>query len=192
MSTTAYALLGLLMLDPESSTVGMTGYELKQRADRTLRFYWTSPAMSQIYTELDRLDEHGHVSSTEAQEGKRTTRRFTITATGRAALNDWLLESTDELPVLKHPIAMRLMLGSLMGPEAVEAMLTTYVDRLAERRAELQEVRDRLGDIEQFRFPARVAEWGLSFYDNEADIVARLRKDISGSPDAGPPRTRRA
>jgi DNA-binding PadR family transcriptional regulator len=184
VSTTAYALLGLLMLDPESSAVGMTGYEHPQRADRPLRFYWTSTAMSQIYTELDRLDAQGHVSSTEAKEGKRTTRRFTITKTGRAALNDWLLESTDELPVLKHPIAMRLMLGSLKGPEAVETMLTTYDDRLADRRAELQEVRDRLGDIEQFAFPARVAEWGLSFYDNEADIVARIRQEISASPDA--------
>jgi DNA-binding PadR family transcriptional regulator len=188
VSTTSYALLGLLILDPESSDAGMTGYELKQRADRTLRFYWTSPAMSQIYTELDRLDEHGYVSSTEAQEGKRTTRRFTITAAGRRALNTWLLASDADLPVLKHPIAMRLMLGSLMGADAVEAMLATYVDQLVEIRAELQEVRDRLGDIEQFRFPARVAEWGLSFYDNEADIVARLRKEISASPDATPPR----
>jgi DNA-binding PadR family transcriptional regulator len=180
VSTTSYALLGLLILDPESSDAGMTGYELKQRADRTLRFYWTSPAMSQIYTELDRLDEHGYVSSSEAQEGKRTTRRFMITPAGRAALSDWLLDSDDELPVLKHPIAMRLMLGSVMGPKAVEAMLSSYVDRLAALRAELQEVRDRLGDVEQFRFPARVAEWGLSFYDNEAEIVARLRHELEG------------
>jgi DNA-binding PadR family transcriptional regulator len=179
LSTTSYALLGLLVLDPESSDDGMTGYELKQRADRTLRFYWTSPAMSQIYTELDRLDEHDYVSSTEVKEGKRTTRRFTITPAGRKALSGWLVESDAELPVLKHPIAMRLMLGSLMGPEAVESMLTTYVERLAERRQELQDVRDRLGDIEQLRFPAHVADWGLAFYDNEADIVDRLRKDLS-------------
>ena len=60
----------------------MTGYELKQRADNTLRFYWVSPAMSQIYTELERLDRHGFVSSIEVEDGKRTTRRFTITQRG--------------------------------------------------------------------------------------------------------------
>jgi DNA-binding PadR family transcriptional regulator len=145
--------------------------------------------MSQIYTELDRLDDHDYVSATEVQEGKRTTRRFTITTAGRKALNGWLVDSEDELPVLKHPIAMRLMLGSLMGREAVEAMLGRYVDRIAERRQELQDVRDVLGEIEQFRFPARVADWGLAFYDNEAEIVARLRKDISAAPDEAPRRS---
>ena len=57
LSMTSYAILGLLAFDGESETKGLTGYELKQRADRTLRFYWTSPAMSQIYTELDKLLE---------------------------------------------------------------------------------------------------------------------------------------
>ena len=47
---TSYALLGLLTFGDE-----LTGYELKQRADSTMRFYWTAPAMSQVYTELDRL-----------------------------------------------------------------------------------------------------------------------------------------
>ena len=51
---TAYALLGLLTFGDE-----LTGYELKQRADKTLRFYWVAPAMSQIYSELARLTEHG-------------------------------------------------------------------------------------------------------------------------------------
>ena len=46
LSTTSYALLGLLAFDGTSSS--LTGYELKQRADRTLRFYWVSPAMSQV------------------------------------------------------------------------------------------------------------------------------------------------
>ena len=47
---TGYAILGLLTFGDE-----LTGYEIKQRADITLRFYWVSPAMSQIYTELRRL-----------------------------------------------------------------------------------------------------------------------------------------
>ena len=56
LPVTAYALLGLLSFGDS-----LTGYELKQRADRTLRFYWVSPAMSQVYSELDRLHEHGLV-----------------------------------------------------------------------------------------------------------------------------------
>ena len=156
----------------------MTGYELKQRADRTLRFYWVSPAMSQIYTELDRLDRHGYVSSTEVPDGKRTTRRVTITDEGRAALDEWLRTSADEFPVLKHPIAMRMMLGSLMGHDAVMEMLDDYLEQLAERRAELLEVREAISEAPELLYPTHVAEWGLAYYDSEVEIVKRLRKEL--------------
>ena len=156
----------------------MTGYEVKQRADRTLRFYWVSPAMSQIYTELERLDRHGYVASTEVEDGKRTTRRFVITAAGRAALHEWLHTPVEEFLVLKHPIALRLMLGSLMEPDELRGLLDGYLDQLAERRRELEAVRERLADRHEVRFPARVADWGLAYYDSEAEIVDRLRKDL--------------
>ena len=87
VSTTSYALLGLLVFDSETSEHGLTGYELKQRADRTLRFYWVSPAMSQIYTELDRLSRNGFVEAVDDTSGKRTTRRFLITPDGRVESN---------------------------------------------------------------------------------------------------------
>jgi DNA-binding PadR family transcriptional regulator len=156
----------------------MTGYEVKQRADRTLRFYWVSPAMSQIYTELERLDRSGYVASTEVPDGKRTTRRFVITREGKAALKEWLKTPATEFPVLKHPIALRLMLGSMSGPDEVAAMLDSYLDQLADRRKELEAVREMLGDIHEVRYPARVADWGLAYYDSEAEIVKRLRKDL--------------
>lgn len=178
LSTTSFALLGLLVFDEETAQGGMTGYELKQRADRTLRFYWVSPAMSQIYTELERLDRHGYVTSTEVADGKRTTRRFVITPTGRTALDDWLRTSATEFPMLKHPIALRLMLGDLMGRDEVATMLDDYLGLLAERRRELEAVREMLGDRRDVRFPAHVADWGLAYYDSEAEIVARLRKDL--------------
>jgi len=178
LSTTSYALLGLLVFDSETSEHGLTGYELKQRADRTLRFYWVSPAMSQIYTELDRLSRHDFVAATDALAGKRTTRRFRITAAGRQALTTWLHTSEHEFPMLKHPIALRLMLGSLMGPGEVEAMLDGYVSAVADRRKELEAVREMLGDNEAVAYPARVADWGLAYYDAEVEIVEKLRRTL--------------
>ena len=177
LSTTSYALLSLLALGEEADQ-GFTGYELKQRADRTLRFYWVSPAMSQIYTELERLDEHGCVSSVEVEDGKRTTRRFAITPAGRKALDVWLRTPHDEFPVLKHPVALRLMMGSLIGPEAVREMLDQYLEQVAERRAELQEVRDFLADRREVTYPAHVADWGLAFFDSEIETAQRIRKSL--------------
>jgi len=178
LSTTSYALLGLLVFDSETSQHGLTGYELKQRADRTLRFYWVSPAMSQIYTELERLSGLDFVDATDDTTGKRTTRRFRITATGREALTTWLHTSAHDFPILKHPIALRLMLGSLMGPGEVESMLDDYVSAVAARREELEAVREMLGDDEAVAYPARVADWGLAYYDAEVEIVEKLRRTL--------------
>ena len=178
MSTTSYALLGLLVFDSETSEHGLTGYELKQRANRTLRFYWVSPAMSQIYTELDRLSRNGYVEAVDDNSGKRTTRRFLITSDGRESLTSWLHTSEHEFPMLKHPIALRLMLGSLMGPGEVEAMLDGYVEAVAARRKELEGVREMLGDNEAVAYPARVADWGLAYYDAEVEIVRKLRRTL--------------
>ncbi|AXT85194.1 PadR family transcriptional regulator [Aeromicrobium sp. A1-2] len=178
LSTTSFALLGLLVFDGQTSEEGMTGYELKQRADRTLRFYWVSPAMSQIYTELDRLSRHGFVEALDDTAGKRTTRRFRITTEGRESLETWLHTSEHDFPILKHPIALRLLMGALMGPGEVESMLEGYIDALAERRTELEAVRELLGDNPAVAYPARVAEWGLAYYDAEVEIVEKLRKTL--------------
>lgn len=178
LSTTSYALLGLLVFDSETSEHGLTGYEIKQRADRTLRFYWVSPAMSQIYTEVDRLRRNGFVEADDDTSGKRSTRRFRITPKGREALTTWLHTSQHEFPILKHPIALRLMMGSFMGPGEVEAMLDGYVQAVAARRKELEGVRELLGDKEAVAYPARVADWGLAYYDAEVEIVEKLRRTL--------------
>jgi DNA-binding PadR family transcriptional regulator len=177
LSTTSYALLSLLVIDSDSDD-GLTGYELKQLADKTLRFYWVSPAMSQIYTELERLRSHGYVTADEDTSGKRTTKHFRITSEGRAALQTWLRTSEHEFPVLKHPIALRLMLGSMMGADEVRAMLDSYELALAERRRDLEAVREMLADRETVAYPARVADWGLAFFEAEATTIDRIRDSL--------------
>ncbi|MGH3448942.1 MAG: PadR family transcriptional regulator, partial [Nocardioidaceae bacterium] len=160
LPTTSYALLGLLDFGD-----GLTGYELKQRADATLRFYWVSPAMSQVYTELSRLSRLGLVTASDDEPpGGRRTRRYRITAQGRRDLKRWLKEAPADFPTLKHPVALRLLLGHLVEPSTTRAMMQQYLDALDERQASLQEVRDSLQSgeevDEQFRFPALVADWG--------------------------------
>jgi DNA-binding PadR family transcriptional regulator len=172
LSTTSYALLGLLAFDGTASS--LTGYELKQRADRTLRFYWVSPAMSQVYTELDRLDRLDLVSATTARTGRRTSQRYQITSDGLQAVQSWLSSSTADFPILKHPTALRLLMGALVDPERLRSMLQQYLDQLAERRTDLATVRTMLGDEERLQYPAMVADWGLGYYDSEAGIVREL------------------
>ncbi len=184
LPTTSYALLGLLTLGDD-----LTGYELKQRADRTLRFYWSSPAMSQVYSELARLAQHGLVAARDDEtEPVRRSRRYRLTGSGRQALTAWLSSTEAEFPTLKHPVALRLLLGHLIDPEQTLHLLENYLGQLAERRAELQQVRDSLGEAGDpahatHRFPRLVADWGLDYYGSERtivdDLITRLRNGVT-------------
>jgi DNA-binding PadR family transcriptional regulator len=172
LPTTSYALLGLLTFGDD-----LTGYELKQRADRTLRFYWVSPAMSQVYTELERLTALGLVRARAAGPNKRSS-KYSITAKGRRTLTTWLEGAPPEFPVLKHPVALRLLIGHLVDPEHSKTLLREHLDALARRRAELAQVRESLhgrdapGDA--FRYPSLVADWGLEYLDGERAIIEKL------------------
>jgi DNA-binding PadR family transcriptional regulator len=131
LPTTSYALLGLLTFGDD-----LTGYELKQRADRTLRFYWVSPAMSQVYTELARLADRDLVSARDAGPNKRSS-KYRITAKGRRELTAWLESEPVEFPTLKHPVALRLLIGHLVDPATTTGLLRDYLAALAKRRAQL-------------------------------------------------------
>jgi DNA-binding PadR family transcriptional regulator len=177
---TSYALLGLLTLGDE-----LTGYELKQRADSTLRFYWVSPAMSQVYSELARLNERGLV----ARNGEGRGSRYGITDAGQAALRAWMTETPAGFPVLKHPVALRLLLGHVVDPGTTVAMLRDHVKALDDERAALDSVRCALvgrdAPGQPFHYPSLVADWGLDYFANERrimeDLLRRLEDQAEGS-----------
>ena len=177
LPATSYALLGLLTLGD-----GLTGYELKQRADKTLRFYWVAPAMSQVYSELERLHARGLVSRPEKEAAGRGT-AYSLTGRGREALDAWLARTPTGFPVLKHPVALRLLLGALLDPEALDDLLASHLEALDRERAALEEVRSSLRGAdapdETFRYPSLVADWGLSYFDHERVIVEDLRRRIA-------------
>ena len=163
---TGYAILGLLTFGDE-----LTGYEVKQRADATLRFYWVSPAMSQIYTELRRLTEHGLVAADARVDGGREVTTYAITTAGQAALREWMDTTPAGFPVLKHTVLLRLLIGHVTEPEQTRRMLHDYVAELDQALAALTGVREALRGAdrpgEPFRFPSLVADWGLDYFAAE-------------------------
>src|SRR5262245_43846379 len=85
MTTTSYAILGLLAVRP------WTTHELVQQVDRSLRRVWPR-AQSKLYEEPKKLVAHGFARATDAPVGRRRRTRYTITAKGRRALAAWLQE----------------------------------------------------------------------------------------------------
>jgi PadR family transcriptional regulator AphA len=88
LTTTSYAVLGLLSVKPWSS------YELTQQMDRSLGRVWPR-AVSKLYEEPKKLASHGLARSAIQQNGGRRRTVYTITAKGRQALADWLGQPGD-------------------------------------------------------------------------------------------------
>jgi DNA-binding PadR family transcriptional regulator len=184
LPVTSYALLGLLTFGDE-----LTGYELKQRADNTLRFYWVAPAMSQIYSELGRLTDHGYVEPVTTQgEGRRTT-AYRITSEGSQALRSWIEGSQVGFPTLKHTVCLRLLVGHASKPERMREMLEEYAAEVADALRDLRRVRASLrgadGPGEPFHYPSIVADWGLDYYAAETRHTRRALARLAAAPGTG-------
>ncbi len=83
LTTTSYAILGLLAVKP------WTTHELVQQVDRSLRRMWPR-AQSKLYEEPKKLVAHGYAEATDDSVGRRRRTRYTITSKGRRALAAWL------------------------------------------------------------------------------------------------------
>jgi PadR family transcriptional regulator AphA len=83
LTTTSYAILGLLAVKP------WTTHELVQQVDRSLRRMWPR-AQSKLYEEPKKLVAYGLARASDDPVGRRRRTRYTITAKGRRALATWL------------------------------------------------------------------------------------------------------
>jgi PadR family transcriptional regulator AphA len=100
MTTTSYAILGLLAVKP------WTTHELVQQVDRSLRRIWPR-AQSKLYEEPKKLVAYGFARATDDSVGRRRRTRYTITARGRRALAAWLQVPGDG-PVLEFEQLLKI------------------------------------------------------------------------------------
>ena len=163
LPTTAYAVLGLLSFGTE-----VTGYDLRKWAMNMRFFYW-SPAQSQIYAELRRLRQHGLVDErTEPQRGRPDKHLYKITDAGLAALREWLHYAEVGPPLLKHSVALRLFFGHQADPERLREVLRDYAAWAQKQVDELTDLYPQL--LPDLPYPLLVARWGQSYF--VAEIAA--------------------
>jgi DNA-binding PadR family transcriptional regulator len=93
LTTTSYAILGLLAVKP------WTTYELARQMERALGRFWPR-AESKLYEEPKKLVAHGLARGTSEMVGKRPRTVYAITAKGRRALAAWVPTPGDG-PVLE-------------------------------------------------------------------------------------------
>ena len=103
LTTTSYAILGLLAVKP------WTTHELVRQVDRSLRRIWPR-AQSKLYEEPKKLVAHGLARSADDPVGRRRRTRYTITPKGRRALAAWLSGPGDG-PVLEFEALLKIHLA---------------------------------------------------------------------------------
>jgi DNA-binding PadR family transcriptional regulator len=174
LPTTAWAVLGLLSFGRE-----LSGYELRKWADASVRFFYGSPAMSQIYRELRRLEARGFATARPAPpEEPRRKRLYRITPAGVDALRGWLREAPVEPPVLKHGVALRVWLGHLSDPATLRRTVEEHRDRAAELVAEVAKARAVAEHEPAWTYPAVIERWGERYWAAEQDAAEALLADL--------------
>ncbi|MDE3070170.1 MAG: PadR family transcriptional regulator [Acidobacteriota bacterium] len=132
LNRSAYMVLGMI------ATGYTTGYEISKAAELTSRFFWAA-GDGQVYPQLRKLTELGLIEREERATGERAKNVYSLTESGRLALEEWLtsterpmLELRDE-GLLKLLFSERLDTGQLC--EQIEVMRRTHqlaLDRLRE------------------------------------------------------------
>ena len=112
-----FALLGSLNYQP------MSGYDLKQFTDRSTSNFWHAE-LSQIYVTLKALEKEGLISSSAmSQEGRPDRRVYTITESGRQALNEWLKQPFTEIDLYKDTLLLKLFFSGSLEKETIITQL---------------------------------------------------------------------
>lgn len=117
-----YAILGFLTYSP------MTGYEIKQRIDRSTAHFWHAK-LSQIYITLKSLEDEGWVTSTIQEQQERPDRRiYTITPTGQQGFRTWLAEPYMELSPKKETLILKMFFSAQLDSQTVLTQLQLQLD----------------------------------------------------------------
>ena len=143
MSTTPFAILGLLSIEP------MSGYDIRRNLDESLSHFW-SESYGQIYPSLRRLEAEGLIAPLkQTAAGSRRKRSFTLTPRGRATLRSWLAEAPKPQPP-RNELMLKIFFGRLAPPGAVTAHI---------RRLQVQQER-MLATLESIERQLRIERAG--------------------------------
>lgn len=172
LSPTGWALLGMLSGGDE-----LSGYDIKKWFNWTIRFFYSSPAYSQIYSELKRLEQRGLVTS-RVDAGVRSRRMYQITDSGLTAVTQWANEEPVEPPTLKHNPLLRVIFGHLMNPGRLREILTAHVAHVEQmHRAAATEAR-WTGDEPAWSYARLALRWSEEYYAAERERALQMIKDL--------------
>ena len=138
-SQSQYVLLGLLKTQPG------TGYELRQRIEGSIGFFW-SESWGQIYPTLRSLAKEKLISGEmRAGRGKPDARVYSITRKGREVLRDWVRRPPrEESP--RNETLLKLFFTNLQNTYANHGMLRSRLANYEKRLSVFKRLEKALAD----------------------------------------------
>ncbi len=177
LPTTSYAVLGLLSFGE------MSGYDLKQFADQSIKYFFWSPARSQVYSELRRLTSLGYVTEQEVEQERRPDKRlYRITAEGQQALQEWLGRPEVEPDIRKSTFLLKLFLGKETAQETLIAQFEERRRQLQETLAQFEAIEQRIAGDEKFFFPYLTLRHGIAYARSSLQWTEEVIEELMGSP----------
>ena len=152
-----YTILGFLGYAP------MTGYDIKQRFDRSTTHFWHAK-LSQIYITLKTMEEDGWVTSTIQERKDRNDRRvYSITALGQKEFQNWLVEPVLELSPKKETLVLKMFFSAGLDPQVAQAQLQVQLELHLKqldyyRQAAVQNIHSALDEFPMLAKDARMWE----------------------------------
>ena len=182
LAATSWALLGMLSYEYE-----LSGYDIRKWIDWSMRFFYGSPAYSQIYSELKKLEQLGFVTSrVDNGSGARSRRLYKITEAGLDAATRWANEAPLDPPVLKHSALLRVTFAHLTNPTRLKEILQehlAYADEMY--RSAAKDAKWAKADPSWAY--ARVAlNWAERYYANERELTLKMIKELDEAEAAFP------
>jgi DNA-binding PadR family transcriptional regulator len=184
LSTTSYAVLGMLAIRPWSA------YELTKQMRRSLAYCWPK-AESVLYDEPKRLVRLGLAATSEeaAGNGSRTRTRYAITDAGRTALREWL--ATEPAPPHFELEPLLRLLYADQGRkrdllQAVAAVQAWAREEAGQGLAQLEEYRDTGGPFpERLHIIVPFADLYVRLVETLHDWAADAHEGIAVWPRTG-------
>jgi len=174
LAATSWALLGMLSYEYE-----LSGYDIRKWIDWSMRFFYGSPAYSQIYSELKKLETLGLVTSrVEDSGGTRNRRLYKITEAGLDAVTLWANEAPLDPPVLKHSPLLRVTLGHLTSPARLKEMLQEHLAYADEMHRKAAKDAKWAGADPSWAYARVALQWAERYYANERELTLKLIKEL--------------
>jgi DNA-binding PadR family transcriptional regulator len=174
LAGTSWALLGMLSYEHE-----LSGYDMRKYIDWSMRFFYGSPAYSQIYSELKKLEQLGLVTSrVDHSGGARSRRLYKITESGLAAVTQWADEAPVDPPVLKHGPLLRVTFGHLTSPTRLKEILAEHVAYADEMQRKAAKDAKWSAADPAWAYARVALSWAERYYANERELALKMIKEL--------------